>query len=163
MFGADATYNIQAQRTADERRRVPPLIVAYRHGAPVRLDQIANVIDSVEDNRNSLLALHEGAAASARSSSTCSRQPGTNTIAITDAIRALFPAFERRAAAVGPPDGARRSLAEHPQGLRRHPGDDGGHARARRRRDLPVPAQRVGDAHSRAGAAVLDPRHVRRR
>ena len=29
-----------------------PMIVTYRNGAPVRLEQVANVIDSVEDEFN---------------------------------------------------------------------------------------------------------------
>src|SRR5438477_3381581 len=39
--------NAQPKTAADFR----PLIVAYRNGAPVRLQEIANVIDSVENNR----------------------------------------------------------------------------------------------------------------
>src|SRR5437016_2513979 len=39
--------NAQPKPTAD----FAPLIVAYRNGAPIRLDQVANVIDSVENNR----------------------------------------------------------------------------------------------------------------
>ena len=66
------------------------------------------------------------------------------------------------AAAVGAPDAAPGSLADHPRRLQRHPGHDADHAGAGRRRHLPVPAQRLGDADSGAGAALLDPRHVRR-
>ncbi len=29
-----------------------PLVVAYRNGAPLRLSQVANVVNSVEDNKN---------------------------------------------------------------------------------------------------------------
>ena len=100
-----------------------PLVVAYRNGAPVRLDQVATVIDSVEDNTNASW-LYTKAGASARSTCRCMRQPGSNTIEVTDAIRALLPTFERAAAAVGPPDGPRRPLEEHPRGLQRHPVDD---------------------------------------
>jgi len=35
------------------------LIVAYRNGAPVRLDEVAHVIDSVEDNRQTALLYGE--------------------------------------------------------------------------------------------------------
>ena len=39
------------QRPAARRRRLPPLIVAYRNGAPVRLDELGRVIDSVENDK----------------------------------------------------------------------------------------------------------------
>ena len=63
-----------------------PLIVAYRNGSPVRLQDIGNVIDSVEndkvaswynDARMLFLAVQ--------------RQPGTNTIEVVDSIKKLLP------------------------------------------------------------------------
>src|SRR5207253_5977117 len=45
LFGPHTSYNIkvngQLMRAADYK----PLIVTYRHGAPVRLDEVAHVID----------------------------------------------------------------------------------------------------------------------
>src|SRR5258708_29052265 len=49
LFGANRTFNIKAGgqlRTAEAFR---PIILSYRQGKPVRLDQVANVIDSVEN------------------------------------------------------------------------------------------------------------------
>src|SRR5436853_6424078 len=62
--------NAQPKTAADFR----PLIVAYRNGAPVRLQEIANVIDSVENNR--VASWFNG-----RRSVTMAvqRQPGTHT------------------------------------------------------------------------------------
>ncbi|HMG71953.1 MAG TPA: efflux RND transporter permease subunit [Pyrinomonadaceae bacterium] len=79
--------NAQPKTAADFR----PLIVAYRNGAPVRLEQIANVIDSVENNR--VASWFNG-----RRSVTMAvqRQPGTNTVAVVDAIRALMPQFKQQ-------------------------------------------------------------------
>src|SRR6516165_1693577 len=74
-----------AMRKADEYRKV---IVAWRNGAPVRLEEVARVIDSVEndrvatwfnDKRAVVLAIH--------------RQPGANTIAVVDQIRELLPSY----------------------------------------------------------------------
>src|SRR2546430_11322421 len=72
--------NAQPKTAADFR----PLIIAYRNGAPVRLEQIANVIDSVENNRGA--SWFNG-----RRSVTLAvqRQPGTNTVPVFDASRAL--------------------------------------------------------------------------
>jgi HAE1 family hydrophobic/amphiphilic exporter-1 len=68
------------------------MIVTYVGGSPVRLDEIATVIDSVEDDK----------AASWYNSPTESqralimmvlRQPGTNAIEVADGVKALFPSF----------------------------------------------------------------------
>ena len=48
-------------RPADERRRsTRTMIVAYRNGAPVRLEQLGNVVDGVEDPRTGVVVLHGG-------------------------------------------------------------------------------------------------------
>ena len=79
--------NAQPKTAADFR----PLIVAYRNGAPVRLEQIANVIDSVENNR--VASWFNGRRSVTM---TVQRQPGTNTVAVVDAIRALMPQFKQQ-------------------------------------------------------------------
>jgi multidrug efflux pump len=63
-----------------------PLIVAGRAGAPVRLRDVAEVVDSVEDNRN--LGLSNGKPAVLLA---IFRQPGANMIETVDRIMALFP------------------------------------------------------------------------
>ena len=92
IFGANATFNIQASGQLMDATAFRGMIVSYRNGAPVRLEQLAHVIDSVEDNKTaSWLYTKDGSQRAIVLD--VSRQPGTNTIAITDAIRALFPAF----------------------------------------------------------------------
>jgi multidrug efflux pump len=63
-----------------------PLIVAGHVGAPVRLRDVAEVVDSVEDNRN--LGLSGGKPAVLLA---IFRQPGANMIETVDRIMALFP------------------------------------------------------------------------
>jgi len=63
-----------------------PLIVAGHAGAPVRLRDVAEVVDSVEDNRN--LGLSGGKRAVLLA---IFRQPGANMIETVDRIMALFP------------------------------------------------------------------------
>ncbi len=62
------------------------LIVAYRNGAAVRLRDIADVVDSVE-NVN-VAAWFNGARTITLS---VYRQPGANTVAVVDSIKALLP------------------------------------------------------------------------
>jgi HAE1 family hydrophobic/amphiphilic exporter-1 len=64
------------------------VIVAYRNGAPVKLEEIANVIDGVENtriasffngNRSVVLAIQ--------------RQPDANTVAVVDSVKERIPAY----------------------------------------------------------------------
>src|SRR3989454_15779 len=66
-----------------------PLIVAWRNGAPVRLEAIGNVIDSVEDVRNAGMSNGEPAVLLA-----IFRQPGANMIETVDRILALLPQLQ---------------------------------------------------------------------
>jgi multidrug efflux pump len=63
-----------------------PLIVAYRHGSPVRLSDVAEVNDSVEDVRNAGLANGKPAVLLI-----VFRQPGANIIKTVDRVRGLLP------------------------------------------------------------------------
>ena len=67
-----------------------PLIVAWRNGAPVRLQDIAKVEDSVEIEE---LRAEFNAMRSIIVS--IQRQPDANTVAVTDAVRDILPQFER--------------------------------------------------------------------
>src|ERR1700694_4604017 len=69
--------------TADQYR---PLIVAYNHGAPVRLGDVAEVEDSVSDRRNIGLANGKPGVLII-----VFRQPGANIIDTVDRVRALMP------------------------------------------------------------------------
>ena len=69
--------------TADEYR---PLIMAYHNGAAVRLGDVADVQDSVEDMRNIGLANGKPGVLIV-----LFRQPGANIIDTVDRVRALLP------------------------------------------------------------------------
>jgi hydrophobic/amphiphilic exporter-1 (mainly G- bacteria), HAE1 family len=67
-----------------------PLIVAWRNGAPVRLQDIAKVENSVEIEEaraefNSMRSIIVS----------IQRQPDANTVAVTDAVHGILPQFER--------------------------------------------------------------------
>ena len=79
--------------TADDQLKVAaqykPLVVTYRNGAAVRLDQVAEVFDSVEDVRNAALFNSQPAVLMI-----IFRQPGANIIGTVDRIRELLPLFQ---------------------------------------------------------------------
>ena len=65
------------------------VIVAYRDGFPVRLKQIASVINSVEDDKN--LGWYNQSRGIVLA---ILRQPGANTVEVIDRIRELLPTFK---------------------------------------------------------------------
>ena len=88
LSGANQMFTIQSSGQLLKAADYRPLIVAYRGGSPVRLQDVGTVIDSVEndkiaswyrDTRAIVLAIQ--------------RQPGTNTVAVVDAIKQLLPTF----------------------------------------------------------------------
>jgi multidrug efflux pump len=66
-----------------------PLVVAYRNGAAVHLQDVAEVIDSVEDVRTGGYANGKPAVLLI-----VSREPGANIISTVDGIRAFLPALQ---------------------------------------------------------------------
>jgi hydrophobe/amphiphile efflux-1 (HAE1) family protein len=93
LFATDATYNIQAAGQLMNADAFKPIVVAYRKGAPVRLEQVATVLDNVEDNKNASW-LYTRAGPRRAINLMVMRQPGSNTIEVTDAVRRLLPTFQ---------------------------------------------------------------------
>ena len=89
LADAGNTWNVSATDQIFKAGEYRPLIVAWRNGAPVRLDAIGNVIDSVEDVRNAGLSNNQPAVLLA-----IFRQPGANMIETVDRILALFPQLQ---------------------------------------------------------------------
>jgi len=97
LFGPTSTFNIKAGGQLMNAEAFRPIVVTYRRGAPVRLEQVANVIDSVENvfNGSWFYTKPDGKPLKQRAITLqVMRQPGTNTIEVTDAVRALLPTFE---------------------------------------------------------------------
>jgi multidrug efflux pump len=76
--------NGAGRRAADYR----PLIVAWRNGAPVRLEDVADVLDSVQDTRTR--GLFNGKPAIIV---LVTQQPGANVIQTVNGVRAELPAL----------------------------------------------------------------------
>jgi HAE1 family hydrophobic/amphiphilic exporter-1 len=75
----------QLQSAAEFRRQ----IIAYRNGAPVRMADVANVVDSVQNLRDGNWYRGEPAINVA-----IMRQPGANTIDVVNEIKSVLPRFE---------------------------------------------------------------------
>ncbi len=91
LNGEYQSFNIRSEGQLMNAASFRPLIVAWRNGSPVRLQELGSVFDSVERDkiytwrnnvRSIVLAIQ--------------RQPGTNTVAVVDEIKKLLPVFEKQ-------------------------------------------------------------------
>ncbi|MBU6505948.1 MAG: efflux RND transporter permease subunit [Alphaproteobacteria bacterium] len=88
LMGTDQSFTLQMKqhhRAADFK----PIIIAYRDGAPVRLEDVATVADSVENDQ--VAAWYNGQRSIILG---IQKQPNANTIEVVDSIKRLLPVFE---------------------------------------------------------------------
>jgi HAE1 family hydrophobic/amphiphilic exporter-1 len=88
LSGNYQSFTVNATGQLLDAAKYRPLIVAYRNGSPVYLDQLGRVLDSVENNKVASWYNDERAMILA-----VQRQPGTNTVAVVEAIKRLLPTF----------------------------------------------------------------------
>jgi HAE1 family hydrophobic/amphiphilic exporter-1 len=89
IYGQYQSFNVQATGQLTNAQAYKPLIVAYRNGSPVRLEQLGNVLDSVQTDKVASWYKAERAVILA-----IQRQPGTNTIEVVDSIKNILPTFK---------------------------------------------------------------------
>ncbi len=88
LWGPNQAFSVQATGQLTSAAAFRPLIVAYRNGSPVRLEQLGRVIDGVQTDKVASWYKNERAVVLA-----IQKQPGTNTIEVVDSINRLMPAF----------------------------------------------------------------------
>jgi multidrug efflux pump len=84
--GPHQSYQIGANDQLLSSDDYRPLIVAYRNGAPVKLSQVADVVDDVENVRQAAW-MNEVPAVIVN----IQRQPGANIIQVVDRVKQLLP------------------------------------------------------------------------
>ncbi len=118
LYGPDKSYIVHANgqlTTAEPYRR---MVVAYRQGAAVRLDDVGRALDSVQDDKTA--AWYVDKETDARSLVLAiQRQPGANTVAVADAVKQLLPYFEK----LLPPSVKLHVLYDRSQTIRRSVSD----------------------------------------
>lgn len=85
----DQTFQIYANDVATAASQYKSLIIAYRNGAAVRLQDVAEVVDGVENVRN--LGTFNGQPAVLVN---ITKQPGANVIEVVDLIRDMLPELQ---------------------------------------------------------------------
>jgi hydrophobic/amphiphilic exporter-1 (mainly G- bacteria), HAE1 family len=98
LYGPRMAYNIYANGQLMNAEEYRHLTVSYQGGRPVYLQDVARVIDSVQDDKQAswLYTKDErtGKLTGSRAVTlSVLRQPGTNTIEVTDRVRELLPVF----------------------------------------------------------------------
>jgi HAE1 family hydrophobic/amphiphilic exporter-1 len=91
LYGQHQAFAVQANGQLTDAAAYRPLIVAYRNGSPVRIDQIGTAIDSVENDKVASWYNNTRAIVLA-----IQRQPGTNTVEVVNSIKALLPTFRKQ-------------------------------------------------------------------
>jgi HAE1 family hydrophobic/amphiphilic exporter-1 len=84
LWGKNKAWTIETNGQLPNAAAFRPLVVAWRNGAPVRLQDVGQVIDGVQDSR--VAAWFNGARGVVLA---VQRQPGTNTVAVADGVRKL--------------------------------------------------------------------------
>ncbi len=90
LWGTDKVYTVQANGQLEDAKAFRPLTVAYRDGAPVRLEDLGNVIDGVQDDKSATWFNGKRAIVLA-----VQRQPGTNTVQVAAAVRQAMAEVSR--------------------------------------------------------------------
>ncbi|MBM3733979.1 MAG: acriflavine resistance protein B [Acidimicrobiia bacterium] len=90
LSGSHRVFTIETTGKLSQAAGYAEEIVAWRGGAPIRLKEVATVIDSVENNRIATSVGDKRAVVLA-----VYRQPGSNTVKIADAVRETLPAFRQ--------------------------------------------------------------------
>ena len=88
LYGKDRLFAVQATGQLHDAAAFRPVIVAYRNGSPVRLQDLGRVVDSVENDK--LAASFKGRRGIVLA---IFRQPGTNTVELVDSVKRLLPTF----------------------------------------------------------------------
>jgi len=92
LQGTHKTLTIQASGQLYNAEEFKQIIVAYRNGSPVRIQDIGTAVDSVENDKIAAWYNRDGKSTRAIVLAV-QRQPGTNTIEVVDNIKKLIPDF----------------------------------------------------------------------
>jgi HAE1 family hydrophobic/amphiphilic exporter-1 len=91
MYGSQQTFTVLANGQLLRAQQYGPMIIAYRNGTPVRLDEVARVYDGVENDKNAAWFGGQRTIYLA-----IQKQPGTNVVAVVDAVKALLPSLREQ-------------------------------------------------------------------
>ncbi|MBV9501220.1 MAG: efflux RND transporter permease subunit [Acidobacteriaceae bacterium] len=86
LYGYNKAYTVESDSQLTSGAQFARLIVEYKNGSPVYLDQVAHVFDSVSNDKVKFWLNDHPAMILA-----VQKQPGSNTVEVADAVKALIP------------------------------------------------------------------------
>ena len=90
LDGDTQAFTIESSGSLATAAAYRPIIVAWRNGTAVRLEELGNVIDSVDNDK--IMAWYNNRRAVILA---IQRQPGTNTVDVVDGVKKLLPQFRK--------------------------------------------------------------------
>ena len=90
LYGYSKAYTVQSDSQLTNAGQFGRLIVTYKNGNPVHLDEVAHVFDSVSDTK-SRFWINGGPSIVLA----VQKQPGSNTVQVADSVKALLPILKQ--------------------------------------------------------------------
>src|ERR1043166_3753709 len=91
LWGPHRAFTVLANGRLQNAEQFRPLVVTYRNGAPVRLQDLGLVLDDIQDNKSA--AWFNGHRAIVLA---IQRQPGTNTVAVAARVRDVMETLKQQ-------------------------------------------------------------------
>src|SRR5262249_29714956 len=88
LWGPNKAFSIMANGQLTSAPEYEPVIVSYKNGTPVRVGDVGRAIDSVENDKTAAWVIDQRGIILG-----VQKQPGANTVAVSDAVKALLPNF----------------------------------------------------------------------
>jgi HAE1 family hydrophobic/amphiphilic exporter-1 len=100
LYGGSRTYTVESHGQLTNAEAYNHIVVAYRDSAPVHLRDVGNAVDGIKEDKQlttfSDVVRGDGKMRPAVMLSV-RRQPGANTVAVSEGIKALLPRLTRQA------------------------------------------------------------------
>jgi HAE1 family hydrophobic/amphiphilic exporter-1 len=88
LYGRHRAFTVETTGQLNQAKEFNPLIISFKAGHPVRLQDVGRAVDGVEFDKAAAWYIDQRAMVLA-----VQRQPGTNTVEVADAVKALLPTF----------------------------------------------------------------------
>jgi HAE1 family hydrophobic/amphiphilic exporter-1 len=92
LWGRSQAFTVRANGQLMTADAYSDMIVAFRNGSPVRLRDLGNVINSVQNDKSAMWTYYNKVGGRSIGMA-IQRQPGTNTVEVVDRIKELLPTF----------------------------------------------------------------------
>jgi HAE1 family hydrophobic/amphiphilic exporter-1 len=90
LYGVTKAYTVQSNSQLSTADQFRPMIVSYRNGSPVRLEDVADVKDSVTADKSVFWVNGKLAMIIA-----VQKQPGTNTVEVVEGVKRLLTSLQK--------------------------------------------------------------------